>query len=120
VESIVKKVAELAERKTGTATDIEQEVWTGSLQLARAVMSLFFAQRAAQPCPVGYEHEGRHFELAGRQTTEIGTRFGKVQVLQPIRECTDAAARTRELPLMRELGLPAGFTPPVVTLFGRH
>jgi hypothetical protein len=119
VEAGVSRVVALGERTKGTATEVEEEVWTASLGLARAIMGLFLARRAAQPRPGRYEHEGRRYEIAGRETTEIGTRFGKVEVLQPTGERVDAAGGVRDLPLMRELGLPAGFTLPVVTLFGR-
>ena len=119
VEAGVRKVVALGERTTGTATDVEEALWTATLGLGRAVMELFFARRAAQPRPARYEHEGRRFEFAGRETTEVGTRFGKVEILQPVGERTDGVGGGRDLPLMRELGLPAGFTLPVVTLFGR-
>lgn len=51
----------------------------------------------------------------GRESAEIGTRFGKVEMVQPVGVRVDAKG-PRDLPLMRELGLPAGFTLPVVTL----
>jgi hypothetical protein len=118
VESSVRKVVSLGERTTGTATQIEEETWAACLGLGQAVMALFFAQRAAQPRRATYTHEGRGYEVVGRESTEVGTRFGKVEVSQPVGECIDVRG-PRDLPLMRELGLPAGFTLPVVTLFGR-
>jgi hypothetical protein len=118
VENRVTKIVALAERRTGTATEAEEEVWSACLELGRAVMSSLFARRAAQPRPTAYAHEGRRYEIIGRATVEIGTRFGKVEVVQPVGERIHAGG-PRDLPLMRELGLPAGFTLPVVTLFGR-
>jgi hypothetical protein len=118
VESRVTKIVALAERRTGTATDIEEEVWSACLGLGRAVMASLFARRAEEPRPAVYAHEGRRYKIVGRATAEIGTRFGKVEVAQPVGERTDTSG-PRDLPLMRELGLPAGFTLPVVTLFGR-
>jgi hypothetical protein len=118
VESCVKRIVALSERRTGGATEIEEEMWAACLALGRAAMASFFARRAAQPRPGGYTHEERRYEVVGRETTEVGTRFGKVAVVQPVGERTDANG-PRDLPLMRELGLPAGFTLPVVTLFAR-
>jgi len=118
VESCVKKVVALGARRTGTAAEIEEEVWAACLALGRTVMAAFFAQQALKSRPAAYSHEGRDFELVGRQTTQIGTRFGKVEVSQPIGEPANGTG-PRDLPLMRELGLPGGFTLPVVTLFAR-
>lgn len=118
VERHVKQVVALGERKRGTATEVEEETWAACLALGRAVMAAFFARRAAQARPAHYAHDGRQYEVVGRETTEIGTRFGKVEIVQPVGERIDASG-PRDLPLMRELGLPAGFTLPVVTLFGR-
>jgi hypothetical protein len=119
VEAGVRRVVALGERTTGTATEVEEEVWAACLGLGRVVMALFFARRAAKPRPTNYAHEGRRYEIVGRETTEIGTRFGKVEIVQPVGERADAGGGARDLPLMREFGLPAGFTLPVVTLFGR-
>jgi hypothetical protein len=81
-------------------------------------MAQVFATTAAAKRPEHYVHEGRAYEIVGREMLEIGTRFGKVEILQPVARCTEGPG-SRDLPLMRELGLPAGFTLPVVTLFGR-
>ena len=118
VESRVKRIVALGERRTGTATEVEEEVWAAFLGLGRAVMAWFFARRAADFRPTVYVDGGRRFEIVGHETTEIGTRFGKVEVVQPVGERLDVSG-PRDLPLMRELGLPARFTLPVVTLFGR-
>ena len=120
VEDAVKRIVAVGERARGSATDVEEQVWAATLGLGRAVMALFFARRATQPRADRYEHEGRRYEIAGHETTDIGTRFGKIEVVQPVGERTDAGGGGgRDLPLMRELGLPAGFTLPVVTLFAR-
>ena len=118
VESSVKEIVALGERVTETATEVEEAVWTACLGLGRAVMSSFFARRAQQPRPAVYTHGGQQYKIAGRESIEIGTRFGKVEFVQPVGVRTNANG-PRDLPLMRELGLPAGFTLPVVTLFGR-
>jgi hypothetical protein len=118
VEKSVRHVVALSERKAGTAAEVEEEAWTACLMLGRAVMAAYFAHRAAQARPARYAHEAREYEVVGRETTEVGTRFGKVEMVQPVGERVDASG-PRDLPLMRELGLPAGFTLPVVTLFGR-
>jgi hypothetical protein len=118
VESGMRNIVALSHRRTGTAAEVEEEVWAACLRLGRGVMSSFFARRAAKPRQTGYAHEGHRYELVGRETTEIGTRFGKVEVVQPVGKRIDEGG-PRDLPLMRELGLPAGFTLPVVTLFGR-
>lgn len=118
VESHVKRIVALGERRTGTATEIEEEVWAASLELGQAVMASFFARRAAEVGPRVYVDGGRRFRIVGHETTEIGTRFGRVEVVQPVGERLGASG-PRDLPLMRELGLPARFTLPVVTLFGR-
>lgn len=118
VERSVKKIVTLGERRTGTATAVEEEAWAACQGLGRAVMAEFFARRAAQARPAQYAHQGQQYEVVGRESTDVGTRFGKVAFVQPVGERMDASG-PRDLPLMRELGLPAGFTLPVVTLFGR-
>ena len=118
VERSVKQIVALGERKTGTATELEEEAWASCLALGRAVMAAFFARRAAQPRPAHYVHEGGQYEVVGRESGEVGTRFGKVEIVQPVGERTDASG-PRDLPLMRDLALPAGFTLPVVTIFSR-
>jgi hypothetical protein len=118
VEAEVTKFATLADRASGTATEMEEAVWTACLGLGRAMMAMFLARRASRVRPTSYEYDGRCFELAGRETTEVGTRFGKVEFVQPVGEPADGRGG-RDRPVMRELGLPAGFTLPVVTLFGR-
>jgi len=119
VEAVMERIAALGARKVGTATEVEQEVWGACLALGRAVMALFFARRAEQRRPVRYEHEGGRYEMIGRESTEVGTWFGKVTLLQPVGQVADGAGGARDFPVMRELGLPAAFTLPVVTLVGR-
>jgi hypothetical protein len=118
VESRVTRIVALGERRNGTATEVEEEVWKACLDLGRAVMASFFARRSTRARPTIYAHEGRRYEIVGRATMEVGTRFGKVDLVQPVAERVGTTG-PRDLPLMRELGLPAGFTLPVVTLFGR-
>ncbi len=119
VEAGVKRLVAIGKRTTGTATEVEQEVWAASLGLGRAVMALFFARRAERPRRARYEYDGRRYRIVGHERTQVGTRFGKVALLQPVGEVADNAGGARDLPVMRELGLPAAFTLPVVTLVGR-
>jgi hypothetical protein len=105
----------------GTAADAEAAVWTGLLALGRALMGWFFALRAARCAAndVVYEHGGLSYSIAGREETEIGTRFGKVVFERPVGRVRGVPSWKRDLPLDRELGLVSGFTLPVVTTLTR-
>jgi hypothetical protein len=118
VESCVTRLVALGEGRSGTAAEIEEGVWGGCLELGRAVMASYFARQALKLRPATYSYEGRRFELVGRESTQIGTRFGKVEICQPVGAPVRDSG-SRDLPLMRELGLPAGFTLPVITLVSR-
>jgi len=105
----------------GSAADAEAAVWIGLLALGRALMTWFFALRAARYAAndVTYEHGGLSYIVSGREETEIGTRFGKVVFERPVGRVRGAPRWKHDLPLDRELGLVSGFTLPVVTTLTR-
>lgn len=119
VERCTKRLVSLATHTAGTATEVEKETWAGCLEFGRAIMGLFLARRALGSRHRRYEHDGGQYEVVGHETLEIGTQFGKIEILQPVGRRIEDGNGKRDLPLMRELGLPGGFTLPVVTLFGR-
>jgi hypothetical protein len=103
-----------------SAASAERRLWSEMLALGRALMTLFFARQAGRwRVSRSYDVEGRRFAVVGTETSEVGTRFGKVKLEQPVglREGDLHAARDR--PLQRELGLPAGFTMLVVSTMAR-
>ncbi len=103
-----------------SAAGAEQRLWSGLLALGRALMALFFARQAARWRARGsYDVEGKNFAVVGTETGEIGTRFGKVKLEQPVGMREGDPYSARDWPLMRELGLPAGFTMLVVTTMAR-
>jgi hypothetical protein len=55
----------------------------------------------------------------GTETGEVGTRFGKVLLEQPVGMQRGDLRAPRDWPLLRELGLPAGFTMLVITTMAR-
>ena len=97
-----------------SAGDVEAKVWAGMLAVGRALMTLFFAHRAKSRSVGPYVLEGKEYEVVERETTQIGTRFGKVAFERPVGRVVGAPTMARDLPLDRELGLPGGFTLPVV------
>ena len=103
-----------------TAREAEDAVWTGLLAVGRLLLAGFFAGRARRWQPgTEYSRDGRTFEIVGTERTEIGTRFGKVEVVRPFGRQVGAPRAARDLPLDRALGLVGGFTLPVVTLVAR-
>ena len=103
-----------------TATEVENALWSGLLQLGMALMSLFFTHQAARwPAGLRYEVDGIAYAVERAKIDEVGTRFGKLRILQP-RGCRVGRPRSRQdLPMARELGLPGGFTLPFVTLVAK-
>ena len=44
-----------------------------------------FARQAGRPRLARYQHDGKDYEITGSETSEVGTRFGKVTLLsQPV------------------------------------
>jgi hypothetical protein len=103
-----------------TATEVELALWSGLLQLGMALMTLFFAHQARKwPTGLRYELGGVAYELVGTEPVELGTRFGKVDTVQPIGRVVGSPRGRRDFPMARVLGLPGGFTLPVVTLVAK-
>jgi hypothetical protein len=103
-----------------TATEVEIALWSGVLRLGAAMMALFFAHQAAKwPSGLRYELGGVEHEVQGADAVEIGTKFGKVSVAQPIGRVVGRPRDRRDLPMSRTLGLPGGFTLPFVTLVAK-
>lgn len=115
----VQEALAIAEQRDGSAANVEEGIWRVLLGLGRALMLLSFARRSALPRRATYEHDGLAFEIVGRETTEVGTRFGKVEFERPVGRQVGDSRSARDLPLDRELGLPGGFTLPVVTTFAK-
>jgi hypothetical protein len=121
VQQAIRALMAIADSTVPTlAASAEQRLWSEMLTLGRALMALFFARQAARWQAGRSYGVGEHgYAVVGEETGEIGTRFGKVKVRQPVgmRDGTPYAAR--DWPLQRELGLPAGFTMLVVTTMAR-
>lgn len=103
------KWADSGERRPFFA--FEKELWTLLLAAGRALTVLFLARQVARARAVQYRFEGRAFSMSDKhRTTELGTRFGKVQFTRPVaRQVSDHRARV-DLPVERELGLCGGFS----------
>jgi hypothetical protein len=98
---------------------VEAGVWTRLLGLGRALIRLYFAHQAARPRAVEYEREGVMYELYGTSTTEIGTRFGKVEFSRAVGRPVGKRRGRRDLPIDRELGVTGGFSLPVTLVLAR-
>ena len=103
-----------------SAAKVEEKLWSALLALGRALMSLYFARQAARwPRARRYMRDDVLYEIVGTERSAVGTRFGKVEVLAPVGRDVDDERASRDLPLQRELGLPAGFTVLVVSTVAR-
>jgi hypothetical protein len=111
----------LVERQSPqTATEVEIALWVGMLRLGASLMTLFFAHQAARwPSGLRYEVAGIAHEVGGADDVEVGTKFGKIGVSQPIGRAVGRPRARRDLPMSRALGLPGGFTLPLVTLVAK-
>lgn len=121
VQKQMQQALELAaSAKPRLAGDVEQALWSALLGIGQALMALYFA-RQAERWGLGrrYRHEGRTFEVVEHESSEAGTRFGKVAWQRPAARDVANRRRARDLPLNRELGLAGGFTLPVVLLVTR-
>lgn len=121
VQHEMRQLVALVDRQsTQTATEVEASLWSGVLQLGVAMMTLFFAHQVARwPTGLRYQVGGVEHEVEGADDVEIGTRFGKVGALQPIGRVMGRPRDRRDLPMSRALGLPGGFTLPLVTLVAK-
>src|ERR1700693_6303592 len=86
VQQAIRALMAIADSAVPTsAASAEQRLWSGLLALGRALMALFFAQQAARwGAGRPYSVEGHGFAVVGTETAEVGTRFGKVMVEQPV------------------------------------
>ena len=122
VDSCFRAALRSAERTGGkSATQVEQALWSSLFSLGAALMVLFFTLRLGRHWELGsrYRHQGQLYEVVDWECTEVGTRFGKVQVPRPVGRQVGAARAARDLPSERQLGLVGGFTLPVVMLMTR-
>jgi hypothetical protein len=121
VQARVQEALALAENASpASSAEFELQVWRALLALGRALMTLCFARQASR-WTVGqsYTHEGQSFTVTSVSKRAVGTRFGKVALLQPEGRCPDCPRRKRDLPLQRELGLAGGFTLLMVTTMAK-
>jgi hypothetical protein len=102
------------------AGEVEEALWAALFAVGRALLTIYFT-RQAQRWPLGrrYEHDGRELSVWELEEAEVGTRLGKVRYMRPVARDPGRPRQARDLPLDRELGLPGGFTQPVVTLLSR-
>ena len=90
--------------------EVEKELWTALLKLARCAIALFLARRAAAPRPLEYQHDGVDYVLDRRRLaqSEIGTRFGKVAFKRPVGRRADGRRGSRDLPSIANSGSSVG------------
>jgi hypothetical protein len=102
---------------TTTATEVEVALWVAVLHVGAAMMALFFARQAVLwPKGRRYVVDGAAYEVKGADSVEIGTKFGKIVVSQPVGRDVARRRARRDLPMARALALPGGFTLPLVAL----
>jgi len=103
-----------------TATEVEGAIWFGVLRLGMSLMTLFFAHQTARwPTGLRYDVDGVAYEIESADAVDIGTKFGKLRLLQPNGRRVGRPRSRRDLPMARVLGLPGGFTLPLVTLVAK-
>jgi hypothetical protein len=95
---------------TRSLHDVETSLWTALLALGRAMIALYFARVAARPRSASYVHDGAKYVLAGSTTSEIGTRFGKVEFERPVGRRVGWRRAAADRPVDRALGLCGGFS----------
>jgi hypothetical protein len=99
--------------------EVETSLWTALLALGRAMIALYLARVVAKPRPSGYVHDGAKFVLAETATSEIGTRFGKLEFERPIGRRIGWRRAACDRPIDRALGLCGGFSLPTVLSVAR-
>lgn len=99
----------------------EAELWARLLALGCALTTLFLTRAVLRPRAAEYTVGGKRYVLAptDRRSTDLGTRFGKVQFTRPIGRRVGAPRAAADLPIDRELGLCGGFSIGVVTMVAR-
>lgn len=122
VDRCVRAACMAAQRTgAGNASATEQEVWRGLLDLGAALMGLYWTLKVRRDWEVGrrYRRRGHLYEVVDWEKTEVGTRFGKVELSRPVGRRIDDARAERDLPAGRQLGLVGGFTRSVVMTMAR-
>lgn len=120
VEAAFEKVRALADTdEKRPFFTFERDLWTALLALGRALVTLFLARQVARPRPAEYQHDGRPHVVAEERTSELGTRFGKVEFSRPLGRRADYGRGAADLPVDRELGLCGGFSLGVVVAVAR-
>lgn len=103
-----------------TATEVEGATWFGVLRLGISLMTLFFAHQTARwPTGLRYEVDGVAYEIEGVDAVDLGTKFGKLRLLQPKGRRVGHPRSRLDSPMARVLGLPGGFTLPLVALVAK-
>lgn len=103
-----------------TATEVEIALWAGMLRLGASMMGLFFAHQAARwPSGLRYKVSGVAHEIVGADAAVVGTKFGRVEVSQPVGRVVGQPRARRHMPMAQALGLPGGFTLPLVSLVAK-
>jgi hypothetical protein len=120
VQTEFSRVLQLAESNSQrTLTEAERELWSALLALGRALVCLFLARQVSRPRAQEYEHAGQRWRLLGDRTSEIGTRFGKVEFRRPVGRDAQRPRLACDLPVDRELALSGGFSLGVVLAITR-
>ncbi len=102
------------------ATAVEVALWAGMLRVGASLMGLFFAHQAARwEKGLRYKAAGVEHEVEGADLVEVGTKFGKVHVSQPVGRPVGQPRARRHMPMAHALGLPGGFTLPLVSLVAK-
>jgi hypothetical protein len=109
----VLSTADTAESKAFAV--VEASLWTQVLALGLALAALYLARQAGRPRLARYQHDGKDYEIAGSETRQVGTRFGKVVFETPVGRRVGWPRLARDLPVNRDLGLCSGFSLLVVT-----
>lgn len=89
---------------------VEASLWTQVLALGLALAGLYLARQAGRPRLARYQHEGKDYEIAGNETRQVGTRFGKIIFETPVGRRVGWPRLARDLPVDRALGLCSGFS----------
>jgi hypothetical protein len=119
VERAVRSLIECAESDEKFA-EFESIAWVRLLAVGRAVVVLLLARRACAPMSAEYRHGDARWSLAEWRTTELGTRFGKVDFTRRVgRGCGYFRRAKADLPLDRALGLVGGFSLGAATALSR-
>ena len=66
-----------------------------------------------------YDVAGIAHQVEGTDAVELGTKFGKFSVDQPVGRAVGRRRPRRDFPMARALGVPGGFTLPLVTLVAK-